>query len=36
VTGIDPWGRIRHPGLTVTVAEPELVAEAVNRIVAGA
>ncbi|MEU5263927.1 hypothetical protein [Amycolatopsis sp. NPDC021455] len=36
VAGIDPWGRIRHPGLTVTVAEPELVAEAVNRIVAGA
>jgi hypothetical protein len=34
VAGIDPWGRIRHPGLTVTVAEPELVAEAVNRIVA--
>lgn len=22
VGGIDPWGRIRHPGLTVTVAEP--------------
>jgi hypothetical protein len=20
--GIDPWGRIRHPGLTVTVADP--------------
>ncbi|WP_033262283.1 hypothetical protein [Amycolatopsis vancoresmycina] len=35
VAGIDPWGRIRHPGLTVTVAEPELVAEAINRIVAG-
>ncbi|WP_410611494.1 hypothetical protein [Amycolatopsis sp. lyj-109] len=35
VRGIDPWGRIRHPGLTVTVSEPELVAEAVNRIVAG-
>ncbi|WP_103349027.1 hypothetical protein [Amycolatopsis sp. CA-128772] len=34
VAGIDPWGRIRHPGLTVTVSEPELVAEAVNRIVA--
>jgi len=34
VKGIDPWGRIRHPGLTVTVSEPDLVAEAVNRIVA--
>jgi hypothetical protein len=22
VGGIDPWGRIRHPGLTVTVADP--------------
>ena len=22
VAGIDPWGRIRHPGLTVTVADP--------------
>ncbi len=28
VTGIDPFGKIRHPGLTVTVADPEaLVAE---------
>lgn len=35
VPGIEPWGRIRHPALTVTVAEPELVAEAVDRIVAG-
>lgn len=34
VRGLDPWGLLRHPGLTVTVAEPELVAEAVNRIVA--
>jgi hypothetical protein len=34
VRGIEPWGRIRHPGLTVTVSEPELVAEAINRIVA--
>ncbi|WP_410638908.1 hypothetical protein [Amycolatopsis sp. lyj-346] len=34
VRGIAPWGLIRHPGLTVTVSEPELVAEAVNRIVA--
>ncbi|MCS7475607.1 hypothetical protein ACFFQW_26980 [Umezawaea endophytica] len=23
VRGIDPWGLIRHPGLTVTVARPE-------------
>lgn len=34
VRGIDPWGLLRHPGLTVTVSEPELVAEAINRIVA--
>jgi hypothetical protein len=34
VRGLDPWGLIRHPGLTVTVSEPQLVAEAVNRIVA--
>ncbi|MEV7099399.1 hypothetical protein AB0M80_41895 [Amycolatopsis sp. NPDC051045] len=34
VRGLDPWGLLRHPGLTVTVSEPELVAEAVNRIVA--
>ncbi|MGW3966143.1 hypothetical protein ACWED2_40415 [Amycolatopsis sp. NPDC005003] len=34
VRGIEPWGRLRHPGLTVTVSEPDLVAEAVNRIVA--
>ncbi|VVJ18650.1 Uncharacterised protein [Amycolatopsis camponoti] len=33
VPGIDPWGLIRHPGLTVTVAEPDLVAEAINRAV---
>ncbi|MFI5585599.1 hypothetical protein ACIA5G_11235 [Amycolatopsis sp. NPDC051758] len=36
VPGIDPWGLVRHPGLTVTVAEPELVAAAINRIVAAA
>ncbi|MGW4065200.1 hypothetical protein ACWEGE_43410 [Amycolatopsis sp. NPDC004747] len=36
VRGIDPWGRLRHPGLTVTVSEPDLVAEAINRIVADA
>ena len=27
VGGIDPWGRIRHPRLTVTVAEPERLVE---------
>ncbi len=32
VRGIDPWGLLRHPGLTVTVAEPDLVADAVTRI----
>lgn len=36
VRGIDPWGLIRHPGLTVTVCEPDLVAEAINRVVAQA
>jgi hypothetical protein len=34
VPGIEPWGLIRHPGLTVTVSEPDLVAEAINRVVA--
>jgi hypothetical protein len=34
VPGIEPWGLLRHPGLTVTVAEPDLVAAAVNKIVA--
>jgi hypothetical protein len=33
VPGIDPWGLIRHPGLTVTVAEPDLVAAAINGVV---
>ncbi|MEV6641585.1 hypothetical protein [Amycolatopsis sp. NPDC051371] len=36
VAGIDPWGLIRHPGLTVTVSEPDLVADAINRVVAQA
>ncbi|MDS0138987.1 MULTISPECIES: hypothetical protein [unclassified Amycolatopsis] len=36
VRGIDPWGLLRHPGLTVTVSEPALVAEAINRIVGAA
>ncbi len=30
VTGIDPFGVIRHPGLTLTVAEPERFATAVR------
>lgn len=34
VPGLDPWGLLRHPGLTVTVCEPDLVAEAVNQAVA--
>lgn len=34
VRGLDPWGLVRHPGLTVTVSEPELVAEAIDRAVA--
>ncbi len=36
VRGLDPWGLVRHPGLTVTVSEPDLVAEAINRIVPAA
>ena len=27
VPGIDPFGRLRHPGVTVTVAEPERLLE---------
>ncbi len=27
VRGIDPWGFVRHPALTVTVAEPAALAE---------
>lgn len=30
VAGIDPLGRIRHPGLTVTVAEPERLVELIS------
>ena len=30
VTGIDPLGLLRHPGLTLTVADPELFAAAVR------
>ncbi|WIX75571.1 hypothetical protein QRX50_29175 [Amycolatopsis carbonis] len=32
IPGIDPWVLVRHPSLTATVAEPELVAAAINRI----
>ncbi len=31
VTGIDPWGIVRHPALTVTVAEPAALAELLDR-----
>lgn len=31
VRGFDPFGRLRHPGLTVTVARPEAFAGAVRR-----
>jgi hypothetical protein len=31
VTGLDPTGRLRHPGLTVTVADVDGLAEAVAR-----
>lgn len=31
VRGIDPLGLIRHPGLTVTVAEPHVLAELLDR-----
>jgi hypothetical protein len=31
VAGIDPWGRIRHPGVTVTVEHPDDLAIAVHR-----
>lgn len=30
VTGIDPFGAIRHPGLTVTVADPEWLVDALT------
>ncbi|MCB1002246.1 MAG: hypothetical protein KDB40_23330 [Acidimicrobiales bacterium] len=37
VSGVEPTGRLRHPGLTVTVREPErLVAALVERRVSGA
>lgn len=31
VTGIEPWGVVRHPALTVTVAEPAALAELLDR-----
>lgn len=31
VTGIDPWGIVRHPALTVTVDEPAALAELLDR-----
>jgi hypothetical protein len=31
VAGIDPFGLVRHPGLTVTVQDPEHVAEVIDR-----
>lgn len=31
VTGIDPWGIVRHPALTVTVGEPVALAELLDR-----
>jgi hypothetical protein len=31
VAGIDPWGRVRHPAVTVTVEHPEALAIAVHR-----
>ena len=30
VTGIDPWGWIRHPAVTVTVADPDALAAALR------
>ena len=27
VTGLEPWGAVHHPSLTVTVADPELLIE---------
>ncbi|MBB4689106.1 hypothetical protein [Amycolatopsis jiangsuensis] len=35
VPGIEPWGLLKHPNLTVTCARPELVALAVQRITEG-
>ena len=31
VPALDPFGRLRHPGVTVTVAEPERLLEAATR-----
>lgn len=32
VTGMDPLGLLRHPGLTVTVSDPEALVEALNNV----
>lgn len=34
VPGIEPTGMLRHPGLTVTVTQPELLAERLHQILA--
>ena len=36
VPGIEPSGRVLHPGLTVTVADPEAVAAEIRRRIASA
>ncbi len=36
VTGLDPLGLLRHPGLTVTLADPATVARRLNRIASAA
>jgi hypothetical protein len=35
VPGLEPTGRLRHPGLTVTVADPSLLAQRLHRHLAG-
>ncbi|GAA3745850.1 hypothetical protein [Salinactinospora qingdaonensis] len=35
VRGVDPWGLVRHPGLTATVAEPENLSRLLNTRPAG-
>ncbi len=34
VTGIEPWGLLRHPGLTVTVADPDRLVEDITAAIA--
>ncbi|MFB4313855.1 hypothetical protein [Actinomadura sp. 21ATH] len=36
VTGLDPLGLLRHPGLTVTVSDPAIVTRRLNGIAAAA